>query len=59
MLFITVEDLTGDIEAIVFPSILKKNPALFEENKIIGIRGKLSKKDGASKIICEEVVELK
>lgn len=59
MLFLEIEDLTGKIEILIFPSILKENPLLFQENKIIEVRGRVSDKDGELKIIAEEVKEIK
>jgi len=59
MLFLSMEDLTGRIEALVFPNTLEKNSLLFKENKVLKIGGRLSDKDGTLKIICEEVEEIR
>lgn len=59
MLFLKIEDLTGEIEALVFSDIIKRNPLLFQENKILKIKGRLSEKDGVLKIICEDIKEIK
>ncbi|MCZ2845749.1 MAG: DNA polymerase III subunit alpha, partial [Candidatus Bathyarchaeota archaeon] len=59
MLFLSIEDLTGRIEALVFPDLLEQNPILFQENKILKIKGRLSDKDGALKVICEQAIEIK
>ena len=58
MLFIGIEDLTSKIEALVFPSLLEKNPDIFQEGATIQIKGRISDKDGDLKILCEEVKEL-
>ncbi|MBZ9572198.1 DNA polymerase III subunit alpha [Patescibacteria group bacterium] len=58
MLFLTLEDLTDKIEVIAFPSVIKKNPAPFQENKIVLISGRVDNRDGAPKIICEEIEEI-
>jgi DNA polymerase-3 subunit alpha len=58
MLFIAVEDLTSKIEALVFPSVLQKNPDIFKDGAAVQIKGRLSDKDGELKILCEEVKEL-
>lgn len=57
MAFITLEDLYGTIEIIVFPSIYEKNKDLIEiDNKVI-IKGKVSvEEDKASKLICIQVL---
>ena len=58
MLFINVEDLTAKIEVIIFPGLIERNPAVFQENKIVFISGRLDNKDGVPKVICEEVEEI-
>ena len=57
MLFVTIEDLTGSMEIIVFPSTLKENHEIWEEDKMLMITGKVSTKDGVPKLICQKVVE--
>ena len=58
MLFIGVEDMTDKIEVVVFPSVLEKNPAAFQENKVVFITGRLDSRNGDQKLIAEEVEEL-
>ncbi|MEX2145065.1 MAG: DNA polymerase III subunit alpha [Candidatus Spechtbacterales bacterium] len=58
MAFMTVEDLSDKIEAIVFPDLFEKNKDMLEENRLVVIRGKLSMKDREPKLICEEITEL-
>ena len=58
MYFVRVEDLTDNIEVIVFPKTLKKNGSLFEEGKSLFISGKMSHRDEAPKIICENAEEI-
>jgi len=59
MLFVDVEDLSSKIEVVVFPSIIERNPAIFQENKIVMIAGRLDSKDGVPKVICEQIEEIK
>ena len=59
MLFLEIEDLTGRIEALIFPDILEENALLFQNNKILEIKGRISDKDGVPKIIAERVREVK
>ena len=59
MLFVEIEDLTGKIEALVFPNVLEENPIVWQEGKIIIISGKISDKDDQFKIICDQAQELK
>ncbi len=58
MLFVKMEDLTARTEVLVFPKVLAKNPAIWQLEKILMVRGKVSDKDGAPKILCEEAVEI-
>jgi DNA polymerase-3 subunit alpha len=58
MLFLEIEDLTARVEVLVFPDLLEKNPLLFQDNKVLEIKGRISEKDGTPKIICEEAKEI-
>lgn len=59
MLFVELEDLTGKIETLVFPSVLEQNPVVWQEGKIVMLSGKLSDKDDQLKILCDEAEEIK
>ncbi|OGZ95816.1 MAG: DNA polymerase III subunit alpha [Candidatus Sungbacteria bacterium RIFCSPHIGHO2_01_FULL_50_25] len=58
MLFVTLEDLTTRTEILVFPKVLTKNPSVWQEEKILMVRGRLSDRDGSIKILCEEAMEI-
>jgi DNA polymerase-3 subunit alpha len=58
MLFMSVEDLNDKIEVVVFPSAIEKNPGIFQENKIVFVSGRVDKKSGIPKIICNDVEEI-
>jgi len=58
MLFTQLEDENNKIEVVVFPAIIERNPGIFQENKIVMIRGRVDNRDGVPKIICEEIEEL-
>lgn len=58
MIFVKIEDLTGQIEVLVFPKILKETPNIWQENKVILIEGRVSEKDGTPKIITLRAKEL-
>ena len=58
MLFLSLEDLTDRIEVVAFPGIVEKNPAIFQENKIVLISGRVDNREGTPKIICEEIEEI-
>jgi DNA polymerase-3 subunit alpha len=48
MMFVGLEDLTGELELIVFPSVLEDQSSkeIFKEGKIVVIQGNLTFKDG-------------
>lgn len=58
MLFMGLEDLTDKIEVVVFPSIMEKNPSAFQENKIVLLGGRLDRRNGETKFICEDIEEI-
>ncbi|MFH1029940.1 MAG: DNA polymerase III subunit alpha [bacterium] len=58
MAFVKVEDETGSAEVIVFPSIFNDYREKFLTGIMVVITGKVSSKDGAKKIICDEVFEI-
>jgi DNA polymerase-3 subunit alpha len=60
MAFVTVEDLTGSAEMIVFADAYNKYASLLEEDSPLFIKGKISAKGekGGNKIICEELFSL-
>jgi DNA polymerase-3 subunit alpha len=55
MLFVEIEDLTGRIEALVFPKILEETATAWQEEKIVLINGRLSDRGGSLKILCDSV----
>jgi DNA polymerase-3 subunit alpha len=58
MIFAELEDYSGKIEVVVFPSILEKSGDLWQEEEIVLLAGKVQKRDNALKFICEEVRSL-
>ena len=57
MAFLTVEDLVGTVEVVVFPKDYEKNKNYLEEDSKIFVKGKVSEEDeSASKLICESIV---
>ena len=55
MIFSQIEDTNSKVELIVFNDLIQKNPALWQENNIVVVRGRVNEKDGVPKIICQEV----
>jgi len=58
MLFVKIEDTSGDVEIIIFPKVLSQSMELWQEGKMIAIIGRISLKDGSPKIICNQVFAL-
>ena len=57
MAFVTVEDLLGTVEVVVFPRDYEKNRTLLEVDQKVFIRGRVSEEDERpSKLICEKVI---
>ena len=59
MAFLTVEDLTGQIEVVVFPRTFEACRQNLEVDRIVIMRGKLDlKEEGNPKLIAESVIPL-
>jgi DNA polymerase-3 subunit alpha len=56
MAFINIEDLTGSMEAIVFPTVFEKYKSLLHPDSKVYIKGRIdSKEDEAPKLLVEEI----
>ena len=58
MAFFTLEDLSGNIEVLVFPTAMEKALPFLVDDKIVQVSGRLSDKDEEFKLIAEEIKEL-
>ena len=58
MAFVNLEDQTSKVEVVAFPSILERNPAAFQTNKIVFVSGRVDMRDGSPKIIAEAIEEI-
>ena len=57
MAFLTLEDLAGTVEIVVFPRDYEKYQRMLRQDDKVFIRGRVSEEDDApSKLICESVV---
>ena len=57
MAFITVEDLAGTVEVVIFPRDYEKNQRFLDEDSKVFVKGRVSEEDDApSKLICESVI---
>ncbi len=60
MAFLTMEDIYGSIEVLVFPKKFDKYSEFFIEDEIVLLTGKVSLRDDEiPKLLCEEVVPLR
>ena len=56
MAFLTLEDLVGTVEVVVFPRDYEKNQQFMKEEEKVFIQGRVSAEDEkASKLICEKI----
>lgn len=57
MAFITIEDLLGTVEVVIFPKDYERNREYLEEDCKVFVRGRVSEEDeNASKLICESII---
>ncbi|MBI2013235.1 MAG: DNA polymerase III subunit alpha [Candidatus Colwellbacteria bacterium] len=59
MVFARIEDIGNNIEALIFSDVLKKDASIWTEGNIVGIAGRISRKNGEPKIICTAVKLIK
>ncbi len=58
MAFFILEDFTGSIEVLVFPTVMEKSLPFLENDKIVQVTGRLSDKDEEFKLIADTITEL-
>ncbi|MBO5488732.1 MAG: DNA polymerase III subunit alpha, partial [Eubacterium sp.] len=57
MAFITLEDLYGVVEVIVFPRDYEKNRTVIEEDRKVFVKGRVAiEEDKPAKLICSEII---
>ena len=57
MAFITIEDLLGTVEVVIFPRDYERNQQYLEVDRKVFVRGRVSEEDeSASKMICETII---
>ncbi len=57
MMFLTVEDIYGQIEVIVFPKVFDKARSALNMEEVVKVIGKIQIKDGTPQIIAEDVTK--
>ena len=59
MAFVTLEDLTGQIECLVFPRVFEKYQPMLQEDGIVAVEGRLSiREEEAPKLLAESILPL-
>ncbi len=58
MLFVTIEDLSGKTELLVFPAMLEKSQEVWQDGGSVIVEGKLSDKDGETKVLVDKAWQL-
>ena len=58
MAFVTLQDLSGSCEIVVFPELYQSAHSLLQKDTTVFIRGKINSRDDIPKIIAEEIIPL-
>ena len=59
MAFVTLEDMTGQVECLVFPRVFERCQALIREDEVVMIAGRISvREEEAPKLLAERVERL-
>ena len=58
MAFVRLEDHTGTIEVVIFPTIYRQTQQFWVDGRMVMIQGKNSSRDGESKILVDQVWDL-
>jgi len=58
MLFIKIQDLTGEIEAVVFPRVLESRGKFIKEDACVSVKGRVSLRNNNANIIVSDVKEV-
>ena len=58
MAFLRIADLTGSIEAVIFPKVFAKHEAILEQENCIAIKGRKSVRNGETSLVAEDIKKL-
>jgi len=56
--FVSLEDLTGNCEIVVFPDLYKTAAPLLEKDKLLFINGRVNAREDTAKMLAEEIIPL-
>ncbi len=58
MAFISVEDLTGEVEVICFPSVLREKQDIIREGKVLIVVGKANPEENGVRVVAEQIWDI-
>ena len=58
MVFLTIEDMTSSIEAVVFPKLFKEHAAVIVPGECLFVKGKVSIRNGEPSLAIEDLKPL-
>jgi DNA polymerase-3 subunit alpha len=58
MAFLTLEDLTGSVEVLVFPRAYEQQAFALKRDAVVLLRGKVDIQEQSLKLLCDEIVPL-
>lgn len=58
MAFCKLEDVTGTMEAVIFPKLYRQTQAMWTDGQLVIVEGKVSTRDGEQKILVDKVWDL-
>lgn len=58
MMFVTIEDVSGSFELLVFPKTYETTQALWKEGRLLCVVGKTPREEGDNKLFVENVYQL-
>lgn len=58
MAFLSLQDLNGSCETVVFPSVYKAAGTLLQKDALIFVKGKVDARDDVAKLLADEIIPL-
>ena len=58
MAFLSLQDLNGSCETVVFPTVYKAAGALIQKDALVFVKGKVDARDDVAKLLADEIIPL-
>ena len=58
MAFLSLQDLNGACETVVFPTVYKAAGALIQKDALVFVKGKVDARDDVAKLLADEIIPL-